>query len=377
MNDTTTTTTTSQEFRFELDATCGNARAGRIHTAHGTVETPAFMTVGTYGAVRGMSPDGVRATGAQIILSNTLHLYLRPGLEVIDLHGGLHRMMGWDGPILTDSGGFQLMSLKSMLRIDDEGVDLRSPIDGSRHRLTPALVMEVQRRLGVDIAMVFDHCPAADASDAFKREAMDRSTRWAAQCLDQPRAPGQAVFGIVQGGVDLALRREHLAAIAELAPDGLALGGLAVGEGPQEMDRVVSAIAPEMPAEKPRYLMGVGFPRDLVASVQGGIDLFDCVIPTRHARNGQLFTPEGRINIANSRFRHDDGPVDPECDCLTCQRFTLAYLKHLYQTKEILYSTLATTHNLRFYQRLMRRLRQAIMDNNKARLAALSAQFAG
>jgi queuine tRNA-ribosyltransferase len=376
MSDTTTTATTASGFRFELEATCGDARAGRIHTPHGVVETPAFMTVGTYGAVRGMSPDGVRATGAQIILSNTLHLYLRPGLEVIDLHGGLHRMMGWDGPILTDSGGFQLMSLKSMLNIDDEGADLRSPIDGSRHRLTPALVMDVQRRLGVDIAMVLDHCPAADASDTFKREAMDRSTRWAAQCLDQPRGPGQAVFGIVQGGVDLALRREHLAAIADLAPDGLALGGLAVGEGPQEMDRVVSAIAPEMPTHKPRYLMGVGFPRDLVASVRGGIDLFDCVIPTRHARNGQLFTPKGRLNIANARFRTDDGPVDPECDCVTCQRFTRAYLKHLYQTKEILYSTLATTHNLRFYQRLMRQLRQAILAQAPPRLAELSAQFA-
>lgn len=368
MNDTT--------FRFELVATCGDARAGRMHTAHGVVETPAFMTVGTYGAVRGLSPEAVRATGAQILLSNAMHLYLRPGLEVIDLHGGLHGMMGWDGPILTDSGGFQLMSLQAMLRIDDEGVDLRSPVDGSRHRLTPALMMEIQRRMGVDIAMVFDHCPAAEASDAFKREAMDRSTRWARQCLDEPRAPGQATFGIVQGGVDLALRREHLAAIADLAPDGLALGGLAVGEGPQEMDRVVSAIAPEMPPDKPRYLMGVGFPRDLVASVRHGIDLFDCVIPTRHARNGQLFTGDGRINIANARFRTDAEPVDRECDCATCQRFTRAYLRHLYQTKEILYSTLATGHNLRFYQRLMTQLRQAILDNNKDRLAELAAQVA-
>lgn len=362
-------------FSFELEATCGTARAGRLHTAHGVVETPAFMTVGTYGAVRGLGPEAVRATGAQILLSNSLHLYLRPGLEVIDLHDGLHRMMGWDGPILTDSGGFQLMSLESMLSIDDEGVDLRSPVEGSRHRLTPALVMETQRRLGVDIAMVFDHCPAADAPDAFKREAMDRSTRWAEECLAQPRAPGQAVFGIVQGGVDLALRREHLAAIAGLGPDGLALGGLAVGEGPVEMDRVVSAIAPEMPTDKPRYLMGVGFPRDLVASVTSGIDMFDCVIPTRHARNGQLFTAEGRINIANARFRVDDGPADAGCDCATCQRFTRAYLRHLYSTKEILYSTLATQHNLRFYQRLMANLRQAILDDDKAQLRALSEQF--
>jgi len=367
MSDTT--------FRFELEATCGNARAGRMHTTHGVVQTPAFMTVGTYGAVRGLAPEAVRATGAQILLSNTLHLYLRPGLEVIDLHGGLHRMMGWDGPILTDSGGFQLMSLKAMLSIDDDGVDLRAPVDGSRHRLTPALVMEIQRRLGVDIAMVFDHCPAADATETFKREAMDRSTRWAAQCLRQPRAPGQAVFGIVQGGVDLALRREHLSAIADLAPDGLALGGLAVGEGPQEMDRVVSAIAPQMPSDKPRYLMGVGFPRDLVASVQNGIDLFDCVIPTRHARNGQLFTGEGRINIANARFRTDGGPVDPDCDCATCRRYTRAYLRHLYQTKEILYSTFATQHNLRFYQRLMGQLRQAILNRDQPRLADLTSQF--
>ncbi len=363
------------KFGYELQGTCSNARAGLIHTAHGVVQTPAFMTVGTYGAVRGLSPEGVRGTGAQIILSNTLHLYLRPGLEVIDLHGGLHNMMGWDGPILTDSGGFQLMSLQSLLKIDDEGVDLRSPVDGGLHRYTPELVMDIQRRLGVDIAMVLDHCPAADAEEDFKRQAMDRSTRWAAQCLTQPRAPGQAVFGIVQGGVDLDLRREHLAAIAELEPDGLALGGLAVGEGPVEMDRVVSAIAPEMPAHKPRYLMGVGFPRDLVASVRGGIDLFDCVIPTRHARNGQMFTAEGKINIANSRFRTDDQPPDPGCDCATCQRFTRSYLRHLYTTKEILYSTLATQHNLRFYQRLMASLRQAILDDDQPRLDELSAQF--
>ncbi|MFH2006015.1 MAG: tRNA guanosine(34) transglycosylase Tgt [bacterium] len=358
-------------FSFELLATCGEARAGRMRTRHGAVDTPAFMTVGTYGAVRGLPPAAVRDTGAQIVLSNALHLYLRPGLEVVELHGGLHHMMGWDGPILTDSGGFQLMSLESLLRIDDDGVDLRSPADGSKHRLTPQFVMEIQRRLGVDIAMVLDHCPAADATEAFKREAMDRSTRWAEICLAEPRNPGQAVFGIVQGGTDLTARREHLAAIAALNPDGLALGGLAVGEGPDEMDRVVSAIAPALPVAKPRYLMGVGFPRDLVASVRGGVDLFDCVIPTRHARNGQLFTWEGRINIANARFRTDDAPPEPTCDCATCKLHTRAYLRHLYSAKEILYSVLATQHNLRFYQLLMGRMRQAILAGDAPALAEL------
>jgi len=362
---------TESDFSFELVATCGEARAGRMHTRHGTVDTPAFMTVGTYGAVRGLSAAAVRDTGAQIVLSNTLHLYLRPGLEVVDLHGGLHRMMGWDGPILTDSGGFQLMSLESLLRVDDEGVDLRSPVDGSKHRLTPQLVMEIQRRLGVDIAMVLDNCPAADTTEAFKREAMDRTTRWAEICLGEPRKPGQAVFGIVQGGTDLSLRREHLTAIAGLEPDGLALGGLAVGEGPEEMDRVVSAIAPELPTAKPRYLMGVGFPRDLVASARAGIDLFDCVVPTRHARNGQLFTWEGRINIANARFRTDDSPPEPTCDCATCTRHTRSYLRHLYSAKEILYSVLATQHNLRFYQLLMGRIRQAILSDDAPALAEL------
>ncbi len=366
---------TDTAFSFELLATCGQARAGRMHTPHGSVDTPAFMTVGTYGAVRGMPPEALRATGASIILANSMHLYLRPGLEVVDLHGGLHAMMGWDGPILTDSGGFQLMSLSTLLCVDEDGVDLRAPADGSRHRLTPAQVMETQRRLGVDIAMVLDHCPAADASDSFKRDAMERSTRWARICLDQPRGPGQAVFGIVQGGVDLDLRRQHLAAIAELEPDGLALGGLAVGEGPEEMDRVVSQTAPQMPSRKPRYLMGVGFPRDIVASVRGGMDLFDCVIPTRHARNGQLFTAKGRINIANARFRTDSSPPDPGCDCTTCQRFSRAYLRHLYSTKEILYSTLATTHNLRFYQRLMRDLREAILGADTSRLEELAERF--
>ncbi len=366
------------EFSFEVEATLGNARVGRLRTPHGEVETPAFMPVGTHGAVRAMTPQSLLRTGAQILLSNTLHVYLRPGLEVVEAAGGLHRLMGWDGPILTDSGGFQLMSLESLLRIDEGGADLASPHDGSRHRLTPERAMEIQRRLGVDIAMVLDHCPAADTSDTFKREAMDRSTRWAEICLRQERAPGQAVFGIVQGGTDLSLRRKHLADLAALQPDGLALGGLAVGEGPAEMDRVVSAIAPELPGDKPRYLMGVGYPRDLVASVCAGMDLFDCVVPTRHARNGQLFVrptanadaAEGkgsatgpgldRINIANARHRLDPAPPDPACGCDTCRHHSRAYLRHLYLTREVLYSILATGHNLAFYQDLMRRLREAI-----------------
>ncbi|MDY0000473.1 MAG: tRNA guanosine(34) transglycosylase Tgt [Polyangia bacterium] len=361
----------TDSFSFEVRATCGHARLGRLRTPHGEVDTPAFMPVGTHGAVRAMSPTALRQTGARILLSNTLHLYLRPGLEVVDALGGLHQLMGWQGPILTDSGGFQLMSLASLLRIDDDGAFLASPHDGSRHRLTPALAMEIQRRLGVDIAMVLDHCPPADASPEFKREAMDRSSRWAARCLEQDRAPGQAVFGIVQGGTDLSLRREHLETIAGLGPDGLALGGLAVGEGPEEMDRVVGAIAPEMPADKPRYLMGVGYPRDLVVSARAGIDLFDCVVPTRHARNGQLFTSKGRLNIANARHRLDPAPIEEGCDCEACTLHGRAYLRHLYMTREILYSVLATAHNLTFYQRLMGRIREAIQKDDAEGLEAL------
>lgn len=358
-------------FSFEVVANCGNARLGKLRTPHGEVDTPAFMPVGTHGAVRAMAPDSLRRAGAQLLLSNTLHLYLRPGLEVVDAAGGLHRLMGWDGPILTDSGGFQLMSLASLLRIDDGGADLASPHDGSRHRLTPSLAMEIQRRLGVDIAMVLDHCPPAEAPDSFKLLAMDRSTRWAELCLQAERAPGQAVFGIVQGGTDLTLRRRHLETIASLDPDGLALGGLAVGEGPEVMDEVVGTIAPEMPPGKPRYLMGVGYPRDLVASVRAGMDLFDCVVPTRHARNGQLFTSEGRINIANAQHRLDPAPIDALCDCHTCAHHSRAYLRHLYVTKEILYSVLATEHNLRFYQRLVADLREAIRAGDGAALARM------
>lgn len=365
----------TQSFSFRVQATCDTARQGCMTTPHGEVHTPAFMSVGTHGAVRAMTPKALRATGAEIILSNTLHVYLRPGLEVIDALGGLHALMGWEGPILTDSGGFQLMSLESLLRIDDHGADLASPHDGSRHRLTPELAMRIQHHLGVDIAMVLDHCPSATSSDAVKREAMDRSTRWAEICLAQDRAPGQAVFAIVQGGTDLALRRAHLATLSALEPDGLALGGLAVGEGPEEMDRVVSAIAPEMPTHKPRYLMGVGYPRDIVASARAGVDLFDCVIPTRHARNGQLFTSEGRINIANSRHRLDASPPDPTCDCATCQRFSRAALRHLYQSREILYAVLATHHNLTYYQRLMRRLREAISSGDSTVLDALEREY--
>jgi queuine tRNA-ribosyltransferase len=282
--------------------------------------------------------------------------------------------MGWDGPILTDSGGFQLMSLQGLLRIDDNGVDLQSPVDGSHHRLTPELTMEIQRRLAVDIAMVLDHCPAADAPDAYKREAMERSTAWAARCLAAPRASGQAVFGIVQGGTDLDLRRAHLEAISALDPDGLALGGLAVGEGPAEMDRVVRAIGPQLPRGKPRYLMGVGYPRDLVAAARAGMDLFDCVVPTRHARNGQLFTWAGRWNIANAQHRLDESPVDPTCGCPTCRGHSRAYLRHLYQSKEILYAILATQHNLTFYQEVMRRIREAIRAGDEAAFAELESQ---
>jgi queuine tRNA-ribosyltransferase len=364
-------------FSFRTVATCGPARAGLMVTNHGVVATPAFMPVGTYGAVRAMTPEATLRTGAQILLGNALHLSMRPGLEVVDAVGGLHALMGWDRPILTDSGGFQLMSLQSLLKVDETGFDLRSPVDGSRHRLTPARIMEVQRRLGVDIAMVLDHCPAADAPAEAKRAAMDRSTRWAEICVSEPRRPGQAVFAIVQGGTDLALRHAHLAQLRPLDPSGFALGGLAVGEGTAEMDRVVTAMAPALPDDRPRYLMGVGLPRDLVASVRSGMDLFDCVIPTRNARNGQLFTWQGKVNISNACHRLDPAPVDPECGCATCRRFSRAYLRHLHLTNDILYSVLATEHNLSFYAELMRRLREAIVAGDGAAMDVLQRRMEG
>jgi queuine tRNA-ribosyltransferase len=350
-------------FSFELLATAGHARAGVLHTPRGDIETPVFMPVGTLGTVKAMTAAELIAPplDARIILGNTYHLYLRPGLEVIGAHGGLHRFSGWVRPILTDSGGFQVFSLAAINEIDDDGVTFRSHIDGSKHRLDPETSMRIQGVLGSDIAMVFDQCPPGDAADDVHAIAMRRTTAWAHRCLAAPRPAGQALFGIVQGGTDLARRRAHLAELAALPFDGLALGGLAVGESLVDTYRVLDEVAHLLPADKPRYLMGVGTPADLAHGIAAGVDMFDCVMPTRNARNGYLFTSEGKVVISNAKYRLDTGPLDPECPCDTCGTSTRAYLRHLYMAKEILYNRLATLHNLTHYARTMRALRDRIL----------------
>jgi queuine tRNA-ribosyltransferase len=350
-------------FSFELLATLGNARAGVLYTPRGAIETPVFMPVGTAGTVKAMTADELRAPplDAKIILGNTYHLYLRPGLDVIETAGGLHKFAAWDRPILTDSGGFQVFSLAAINEIDDDGVTFRSHIDGSKHRLTPEVSIHIQAVLGSDIAMCFDQCPPGDAAPDVHELALARTTAWAQRCRVAPRADGQALFGIVQGGTDLARRRRHLAELTPLDFDGHALGGLAVGETVDETYRVLDEIAHELPVERPRYLMGVGTPQDLERGIAAGIDMFDCVMPTRNARNGYLFAAAGRVNIPNAANRLDLGPIDPTCPCSTCRTHSRAYLRHLYLAKEILYSRLATLHNLTYYARHVRAIRERIL----------------
>jgi queuine tRNA-ribosyltransferase len=354
-----------------LEATDGHARAGRVELSRGGFETPIFMPVGTHATVKAMLPEELTALGASVILGNAYHLYLRPGTEIIERCGGLHRFMGWDGLILTDSGGFQVFSLAGLrTKLDDDGATFRSHIDGSEHRLTPERVMAVQASLGSDIAMVFDHCPPSDAPRSEIEAAVERTTRWAERCAEQPRPDHQVRFGIVQGGLEIDLRRRHLAQLAELPFEGLALGGLSVGERPEQMAEVLEQIAHEMPADRPRYLMGVGRPEDLVIAIGFGIDMFDCVMPTRNARNGQLFVDTGRVVISNSRYRDDPDPLDPSCGCSTCQRYSRAYLSHLYRAKEILYNRLATQHNLHYVVDLVRRARAAVVEDRYSDFAA-------
>ncbi|MFM8845254.1 MAG: tRNA guanosine(34) transglycosylase Tgt [Gammaproteobacteria bacterium] len=352
--------------RYQLLATDGAARRGRVHARHGSIETPAFMPVGTYGTVKAMTPEELEGLGAAIILGNTFHLMLRPGHQVIAELGGLHRFMHWSRPILTDSGGFQVFSLAKLRKITEEGVRFRSPIDGSEVRLTPEDSMDVQRALGSDIAMMFDDCTAWPATHEQARASMERSMRWAKRCVthyyregDRDASPGD-LFGIVQGGMHEDLRRESLSALLELDLPGLAVGGLAVGEPEAERLRVLEGLLPHMPSDRPRYLMGVGRPEDIIAAVLRGIDMFDCVMPTRHARNGHLFTCTGVINIRNAAHQRDPGPIDPECGCYTCRHYSRAYLRHLDRCNEILGSRLNTIHNLHFYLELMRQLRAAI-----------------
>lgn len=357
---------------FEVLATEADARASRLWTAHGPVDTPCFMPVGTYGAVKGLTPDELRDVGSQVVLGNSYHLAHRPGAETVAALGGLHGMMGWDGAILTDSGGFQVFSLRGLQKIDDAGVDYRTHFDGSAHRMTPKSVLQTQAALGSDICMVLDHCPPGDADRDTIRAAMDRSTRWAEQAAtmrDAILSPGQLCFGIVQGGTDLQLRREHLAALAPLPFDGLALGGLSVGEPIPQMHRTMAAIVPQMPADRPRYIMGIGTPHDLLTAVMSGVDMFDCVMPTRHARNGQLFTWQGRFNVRRAEFAKDDRPPDPDCACPTCRRFSRAYLRHLEKQHDPLYGRLATLHNLFFFHQWVGALRTALRRGDLTRVA--------
>lgn len=343
------------------------ARAGELTTRHGVVRTPAFMPVGTAGSVKGLAPWELGSLGPEMVLCNTYHLLLRPGVETIERLGGLHAFMGWEGPILTDSGGFQVFSLAARRRVDEDGVTFRSHLDGSELRLTPESCVETQRRLGVDVAMALDVCPALPATRAELEQAVDVTSRWAARCR-AALAPerGTLLFGIVQGGLDLELRRRSAEELGAMGFDGHALGGLSVGEPPPEMWQAVDACAPMLPADRPRYLMGVGTVVDIVNAVAAGVDLFDCVIPTRNARNGLLHTSRGPVVLKHARWRHAGEPPDPTCDCPTCRTCSMAYLRHLYIAGEAAVVVLATVHNLHFYLSLMRHLRSAIMTGRFA-----------
>jgi queuine tRNA-ribosyltransferase len=360
--------------RFELSRRDGAARRGRLDFARGSVDTPAFMPVGTYGTVKAMTPEQLESIGAQIILGNTFHLYLRPGLEVIEAHAGLHGFMHWQRPILTDSGGFQVWSLKEMRKITEEGASFRSPIDGAPVFLSPEESMRIQRVLRSDIAMSFDECTPYPATEAEARASMERSMRWAERGFRAYYAsePPGTLFGIVQGGIHESLRAASLAALEDIGFSGLAIGGLAVGESEAERIRVLDALIPSMPAHKPRYLMGVGRPEDILEAVLRGVDMFDCVMPTRHARNGHLFTRTGVINIRNAAHQKDLRPVEEGCECYTCRHYSRSYLRHLDKCGEILGSHLNTVHNLYFYQRLMAEIRAAIEAD---RLGAYAAEF--
>jgi queuine tRNA-ribosyltransferase len=346
--------------RFRITHRDGAARRGTLELAHGRVETPAFMPVGTYGAVKAMSPAELEEIGAQIVLGNTFHLWLRPGLDVIERHGGLHRFMGWSGPLLTDSGGFQVFSLGTLRKISEEGVRFASPINGDRLMLTPEESMRIQRVLGSDIAMVLDECLEHPATADETVQSMRLSLRWAERSRQAHDGNANALFGIVQGGMYEELRDQSLAGLVAIGFDGYAIGGLSVGEPKKDRNRVLAHSAPQLPADKPRYLMGMGTPEDIVEAVQAGIDLFDCVLPTRNARNGWLFTRRGDVRIRNARWRDDARPLDETCGCYACRHFTRAYLHHLQKANEILGARLNTIHNLYYYLELMRELRAAI-----------------
>jgi len=346
------------------------ARLGLLHTPHGTVETPIFMPVGTQATVKAMAPNELKEIGAGIILSNTYHLYLRPGAELVNKAGGLHGFMAWDGPILTDSGGFQVFSLGDLRKITEEGVEFRSHIDGSKHMFTPEKVMEIEQLLGADIAMTFDECIPYPATYEYAKAATERTTRWAKRCKAVHRREDQSLFGIVQGGMYKELRTMSAAQIVDMDFPGYAIGGLSVGEEKPLMYEMLEHTTPLLPANKPRYLMGVGSPDCLVEGVLRGVDMFDCVLPTRIARNGTVFTSQGKLVIRNAKFKEDLRPLDPECDCYACKTFTRAYIRHLFNAGEILGARLATIHNLHFLIKLMGKLRRAIQEENLQQVAA-------
>ncbi|MCZ2109170.1 MAG: tRNA guanosine(34) transglycosylase Tgt [Dehalococcoidia bacterium] len=351
------------------DATSG-ARRGRLTLGHGTVETPAFMPVATHGSVKGLTPVLIRETGAEMILANAYHLWLRPGCDVVDAIGGLHRFCGWDGPILTDSGGYQIFSLAALARVTDDGVTFRSHLDGSTHSLTVEDVVRSQERLGSDIAMVLDHCPPGDADRSTVTAATERTARWAARAAAARVRSDQAMFGIVQGGTHLDLREQSAVAVVGLGFDGYALGGLSVGEPRPDTWRVAAATVPHLPVDQPRYFMGAGMPADLLRLVAAGVDMFDCVLPTRLARNGTLFTTVGPLVIRHACYTADPRPVDETCDCYTCRHFSRAYLRHLVMAREPLAVTLNTIHNITYYERLMLRMREAIATDTFAAFVA-------
>ena len=350
--------------KFSVSIQDGAARRGQLHFARGVVQTPAFMPVGTYGTVKGMLPRDIESIGAEIILGNTFHLMLRPGTEVVKAHGDLHDFIGWQKPILTDSGGFQVWSLGKLRKITEQGVTFQSPVDGSKIFLDPEKSIAVQHALGSDIVMVFDECTPYPATEQQARESMELSMRWAARCKQAHADNAGALFGIIQGGMHQSLREESLNGLVDIGFDGYAIGGLSVGELKEEMLHVLDGITEKMPVDAPRYLMGVGTPSDLVDAVLRGVDMFDCVMPTRNARNGHLFTSTGVVKIRNAVHRNDSGPLDTECDCYTCQNFSRGYLHHLDKCREILGAQLNTIHNLRYYQNLMRGLRDAIASQS-------------
>lgn len=366
-------------FSFAIEASDGAARTGRLATPHGAIETPAFMPVATYGAVRGVAPDELTAAGTQILLANTYHLHERPGERLVADQGGLHGFTGWSGPWLTDSGGYQVTSLAASARVDEEGVRFASPVDGTRRLLTPERAVEIQEALGADIAMVLDECLPSDArdsaGDARMRAAAARTQRWAQRALRARRRRDQLLFAIVQGGTSPALRRDNARGLCDLDFSGYAHGGLGLGEDAEQRDELVALVHDELPTAAPRYLMGIGKPGDLIRAIALGVDLFDCVLPTRHARHGVLFTSRGLLRLRNARFRGDPAPPDDTCDCTTCARFSRAYLRHLLRAGETLGARLASIHNLRFYHRLMARARSAIRSGHLAGLVADRAQF--